>query len=65
MNFLYLINIPKIQRKKTNAILYHWDFGYSKSLSLVYIDYYNNQKRILKDSAKFFKKVIEENRVVK
>lgn len=39
---------------------FEWAFGYSKRFGIVYVDY-DTQKRILKDSAYFYKKVIEEN----
>ncbi|MFN3698932.1 MAG: family 1 glycosylhydrolase, partial [Dictyoglomus sp.] len=37
--------------------------GFSKRFGIIYVDY-ETQKRILKDSAYFYKKVIEENRVI-
>ncbi|MEN2983903.1 MAG: GH1 family beta-glucosidase [Dictyoglomaceae bacterium] len=39
---------------------FEWAHGYSKRFGIVYIDY-KTQKRILKDSAYFYKKVIEQN----
>ncbi len=39
---------------------YEWAEGYSKRFGIVYIDY-ATQKRILKDSAKWYKKVIKTN----
>ncbi|MGB9857035.1 MAG: GH1 family beta-glucosidase [Dictyoglomaceae bacterium] len=39
---------------------FEWAYGYSKRFGIVYVDY-NTQKRILKESAYFYKKVIEEN----
>lgn len=39
---------------------FEWAHGYSKRFGIVYIDY-ETQKRILKDSAYFYKKVIETN----
>lgn len=41
---------------------FEWAHGYSKRFGIIYVDY-NTQKRILKDSAYFYKKVIEENGV--
>mgnify|MGYP006289244447 CR=1 FL=1 len=43
---------------------FEWAFGYSKRFGLIYIDYENGQKRYLKDSAKWYKKVIENNSIV-
>lgn len=40
---------------------FEWAFGYSKRFGLIYIDYANNQKRILKDSARWYKEVIKKN----
>ncbi|NMA66318.1 MAG: beta-glucosidase [Clostridiaceae bacterium] len=39
---------------------FEWAFGYEKRFGLVYIDY-ENQKRIIKDSGYWYKKVIETN----
>jgi len=39
---------------------FEWAHGYSKRFGIIYVDY-STQKRILKDSAYFYKKVIEEN----
>jgi beta-glucosidase len=39
---------------------FEWAHGYSKRFGIIYVDY-DTQKRILKDSAYFYKKVIEEN----
>jgi len=39
---------------------FEWAFGTSKRFGIIYTDY-STQKRILKDSAYFYKKVIEEN----
>ncbi len=39
---------------------FEWSFGYTKRFGLIYVDY-GTQKRILKDSAKFFKTVAESN----
>ncbi|TYT24287.1 beta-glucosidase [Dictyoglomus thermophilum] len=41
---------------------FEWAHGYSKRFGIIYVDY-NTQKRILKDSAYFYKKIIEENGV--
>ena len=40
---------------------FEWAFGYNKKFGLIYTDFDNNQKRIWKDSAYWFKKVIAEN----
>ncbi|RAK07880.1 broad-specificity cellobiase [Halanaerobium saccharolyticum] len=40
---------------------FEWAFGYDKRFGIIYIDYENNQKRILKDSALLLKDVIEKN----
>ena len=42
---------------------YEWAFGYDKRFGLIYVDYKNNQKRILKDSALWYKEVIKNNAV--
>jgi beta-glucosidase len=39
---------------------FEWGFGYSKRFGIIYIDY-ETQERIWKDSAHFYKKVIETN----
>lgn len=39
---------------------FEWTCGYSERFGLIYVDY-ETQKRILKDSAYWYKKVIEEN----
>ena len=39
---------------------FEWAHGYSKRFGIIYVDY-STQKRILKDSAYFYKKIIEEN----
>jgi beta-glucosidase len=39
---------------------FEWNFGYEKRFGLIYVDY-SNQKRILKDSAYWYKKVIQTN----
>ena len=38
-----------------------WHHGYAKRFGLVFVDYKNSQKRILKDSAYWYKNVIEQN----
>jgi len=40
---------------------FEWAYGYDKRFGLVYIDYDNSQERFLKDSAKWYKKVIKNN----
>ncbi|MCS7223564.1 MAG: GH1 family beta-glucosidase [Armatimonadetes bacterium] len=42
---------------------FEWAFGYTKRFGIVYVDF-STQKRILKESAKWFRQVIKENRVV-
>lgn len=39
---------------------FEWAYGYSQRFGLVYTDY-NTQKRIWKDSAYFYKNIIETN----
>jgi len=39
---------------------FEWSFGYSQRFGIVWVDY-ETQKRILKDSAKWYKKVIKKN----
>lgn len=39
---------------------FEWQFGYSKRFGLVYVDY-PTQKRIIKDSGYWYKKIIESN----
>jgi beta-glucosidase len=40
---------------------FEWAYGYNKRFGITYIDYENGQNRILKDSAKRYKEVIENN----
>lgn len=40
---------------------FEWAYGYSKRFGLIFVDYKDNQKRYLKESAKWYKKVIERN----
>ncbi len=40
---------------------FEWAYGYSKRFGLIYVDYKDNQKRYLKESAKWYRKVIERN----
>ena len=42
---------------------FEWAFGFSKRFGIVYTDY-SNQKRILKDSAFFYKDVISNNGLI-
>jgi beta-glucosidase len=39
---------------------FEWSFGFSQRFGLIWVDY-ETQKRILKDSAKWYKKVIKKN----
>ena len=39
---------------------FEWAEGYSKRFGIIYVDY-STQKRIMKDSAKWYKKVIQNN----
>lgn len=39
---------------------YEWNCGYSERFGLVYVDY-DTQERIWKDSAYWYRKIIEEN----
>jgi beta-glucosidase len=39
---------------------FEWGFGYAKRFGLIYVDY-KSQKRILKDSALFYRDVIKTN----
>jgi beta-glucosidase len=40
---------------------FEWAYGYSKRFGITYIDYENNQRRILKDSAYWYKNIIVKN----
>ncbi|OCL25983.1 beta-glucosidase [Orenia metallireducens] len=40
---------------------FEWAYGYSKRFGITYIDYENNQRRILKDSAYWYKNIIVNN----
>ncbi len=40
---------------------FEWSSGYSKRFGLVYIDYDNHQERLLKDSARWYSQIIENN----
>ncbi|MDP9312368.1 MAG: GH1 family beta-glucosidase [Chloroflexota bacterium] len=42
---------------------FEWAHGYSKRFGIVYVDY-PSQTRVLKDSAHFYQRVVEENAVV-
>lgn len=42
---------------------FEWAMGYSKRFGIVYVDY-ETQKRILKDSAKYYQRVIQANEVL-
>ncbi len=39
---------------------FEWAYGYSKRFGIVYVDY-TTQERVLKDSARFFERVIDES----
>jgi len=41
---------------------FEWAFGYSKRFGIVSVDY-QSQQRILKSSAKWYRKVMLENRL--
>ena len=43
---------------------FEWAFGYDKRFGLVYIDYENEQTRYIKDSARWYKKVINNNGII-
>jgi len=40
---------------------FEWNLGYSRRFGIVYIDYENDLKRIIKDSARWFSQTIKEN----
>lgn len=40
---------------------FEWAYGYSKRFGIIYIDYQNNQRRYLKNSAKVYGRIIERN----
>jgi beta-glucosidase len=42
---------------------FEWAYGYGKRFGIVYIDY-QTQERVLKDSARWYQRVIDENAVV-
>ncbi len=42
---------------------FEWEYGYSKRFGIVYIDYKNNLKRIIKDSGYWYKQLIERNAI--
>jgi beta-glucosidase len=42
---------------------YEWVFGYSKRFGIIYIDY-NTQRRILKDSALWYKDLIKNRTII-
>ena len=43
---------------------FEWAHGYSKRFGLIYIDYGNGQTRYFKDSARWYKKVINNNGII-
>lgn len=43
---------------------FEWAHGYSKRFGLIYVDYDNQQKRILKDSAYWYQQVIKNNGII-
>lgn len=42
---------------------FEWAYGYTKRFGLIYVDYDNGQKRILKDSAKMYSEIIKNNSI--
>lgn len=40
---------------------FEWNLGYSRRFGIVFIDYLDGQKRIIKDSARWYRQVIKEN----
>lgn len=40
---------------------FEWNRGYSRRFGIVFVDYENNQQRIIKDSARWYSQVIREN----
>jgi beta-glucosidase len=40
---------------------FEWNLGYSKRFGIVFVDYLDGQKRIIKDSARWYRQVIKEN----
>ena len=42
---------------------FEWAYGYSKRFGIIYVDYKDNQKRHLKQSAKWYSEVIKQNGV--
>ncbi|QTL99183.1 beta-glucosidase [Iocasia frigidifontis] len=40
---------------------FEWAYGYSKRFGIIYIDYENKQRRILKDSARWYQELIAQN----
>ncbi len=43
---------------------FEWAWGYSQRFGLVYVDFKDKQKRIVKDSGKWYAKVAATNRVI-
>lgn len=42
---------------------FEWAFGYQARFGLIYVDYSNGRRRILKDSALWYKEVIKQNQI--
>ncbi|MDZ7672651.1 MAG: GH1 family beta-glucosidase [Halanaerobiales bacterium] len=42
---------------------FEWAYGYSKRFGMIYVDYKDDQKRYLKESAKWYSEVINQNGV--
>ncbi|MGM0445581.1 MAG: GH1 family beta-glucosidase, partial [Bacillota bacterium] len=42
---------------------FEWGYGFSKRFGIIYVDYKDNQKRYLKESAKWYSEVINQNGV--
>ena len=66
----YLTSLHKVIKEGVNVKAYfawtlmdnfEWGEGFKEKFGLIYIDHNNHQKRILKDSAYWYKKVIKDN----
>jgi beta-glucosidase len=40
---------------------YEWSHGYSRRFGIIFVDYENNQRRVIKDSARWYSNVIRRN----
>jgi len=40
---------------------YEWSLGYSRRFGIIFVDYENGQRRVLKDSARWYSDVIRRN----